>query len=74
MRRDWRATRDVTWRVESVPVRARDGPMRVEQAYRILIRDRVTTLPQVIRQEEGPDARGDLCQSVHRATGTPADH
>ena len=32
-----RAARPAQWRISSVYVRKRDGPKRIEQAYRILI-------------------------------------
>ncbi len=32
-----RAARHARWRIDSVYVRKRDGPKRIEQAYRILL-------------------------------------
>jgi hypothetical protein len=37
MSRNPRAARSEQWRINSVYVRRRDGPKRIEQAYRILI-------------------------------------
>jgi hypothetical protein len=37
MSRSPRAARPTLWRISSVYVRKRDGPKRIEQAYRILI-------------------------------------
>jgi hypothetical protein len=34
------AARPARWRISSVYVRKRDGPKRIEQAYRILIDDK----------------------------------
>ncbi|HMB08208.1 MAG TPA: hypothetical protein VKP69_31320 [Isosphaeraceae bacterium] len=43
MPRRLRATPDVAWQIDSVSVRTRDGPKRVEQAYRILVEGRAMT-------------------------------
>ena len=40
MSRSPRAARPKQWRISSVYVRRRDGPKRIEQAYRILIDDK----------------------------------
>jgi len=37
MSRNPRAARPEQWRINSVYVRRRDGPKRIEQAYRILV-------------------------------------
>lgn len=37
MSRSPRAARPTPWRIDSVYLRRRDGPKRIEQAYRILI-------------------------------------
>ena len=65
------------WQIQSVAVRARDGPPRVRAVYRLLLTEtplidptgRVDRLPL-----ERPDARRDLRPRLDRAPGTRADH
>jgi hypothetical protein len=40
MSRNSRAARPKRWRIDSVYIRRRDAPKRIEQAYQILISDR----------------------------------
>jgi hypothetical protein len=61
------------WRVNSVYVRKRDGPARVEHAYRTLVEDRVPLERVPSDGKEQGDAGGDLRAGVHRAPGTGAD-
>ena len=66
--------RVVSWQINSVHVRKRDGPARVEQAYRTLLEDRVAKERGQISGKEHGDASSKLRASVHRAPGTGADH
>jgi hypothetical protein len=61
------------WQVNSVYVRKRDGPARVEQAYRTLVEDRVPPERVLSDGKEQGDAGGDLRAGVHRASGAGAD-
>jgi hypothetical protein len=56
----------VRWTIQSVTVRARDGPQRLRQAYRILIGGCSPAQSREVHDEEVSDACSDLCQSVHR--------
>jgi hypothetical protein len=52
MSRNPRAARPKRWRIDSVYVRKRDAPKRIEQAYRILIGDRAAN-PEKKRRRRG---------------------
>lgn len=73
MPRRLRATPEVVWQIDSVSVRARDGPKRLERAYRILVEGGATAHQDPLHGEDQSDARGDLCQGVHRTTRASAD-
>ncbi len=73
MARGPRELRAVAWRVDSVYVRKRDGPARVEQAYRTLLEERALEARGLMSERERGDANGDLRPGVHRAPRTGAD-
>ena len=57
-----------SWTIRSVFVRTRDGPDRLDHAYR-----RLCHAPTTSRPEEKNHARRHLCTGLHRAPGAPAD-
>lgn len=54
----------ITWKVQSVLVKARDGPFRLEQVYRLLLTSRDG---QPIDKREAVYASCDLRPGVHGA-------
>ena len=66
------------WRVLSVAVKMRDGPHRLDAAYRILLRPELWS-PQTARHaaqgdcQENIDGSGPRRAGLHRAPGTRAD-
>ncbi len=74
MARRPRELRAVAWQVDSVYVRKRDGPARVEQAYRTLLEDRPLVSRELSDRKEQGDASGNLRAGVDRAPGARADH
>jgi hypothetical protein len=63
--------RPTGWNVNSVYVPKRDGPARIEQAYRILLGGEVVGNGPVTERSK-LDARRDLCSGVNGSSGETA--
>jgi hypothetical protein len=75
MPRTPRARPDRPWTIQSVSVRTRDGPQRLQRAYRLLLGNlNEHPMPNSGDERSQDHARGPLCPRLHRTPGARADH
>ena len=71
-------TRSSRWRIISIYLRTRDGPQRLQSAFRTLLSPESLTFPPTppaataasAQAQEDKDARRHLCQSLDSTSGT----
>ena len=62
------------WSIQSVFVRARDGPQRLDRVYRLLLTGPAGTAPDsAAGEEERNNGSGDLRASLDRTAGAAAN-